>query len=288
MSAPRLPFQKPKRCLPMADAARPAIYTIPIGRAFADALVDAVLAQHGADPLALARGLILLPTNRAVQALHQAFVRRAERGLLLPRMAAIGDADLDESIGAALETLDPAVPRAIDPLERQEMMAQLIQSKSGCSAAEAMRLARELGRTRDQLLIERIDPLRLHDVTPGDLAEHWQTSLEKLEAMLSAWPLLLNQRGAIDLVDRRNILLDHLAARWAVTPPPGFVIAAGIDSTAPAIAGLLKTISRMPGGQVVFAGLDSEMPDDEWAEIAGDDANPPIDVHPQRHLQLLL
>ncbi len=278
----------------MGEASRPAIFTIPVGKAFADTLVDGILARHRDDPMAVARGLILLPTNRAVQTVHNAFVRRANSGLLLPRMAAIGDIDLDDSIGSALESLDPAIPPAIDPLKRQAILAQLIQhaaSEGGqpaMPAAAAMRLARELGRTRDQLLIEQIDPSRLADLGLGELAEHWSASLDKLNALLNAWPLLLAAKGAVDLAERRNMLLDRLAARWAATPPPGFVIAAGIDSIAPAIAGLLRTISRIPDGQVVFAALDAQMPDEEWEEIAGGRDDRSLDVHPQRHLQVLL
>ncbi len=278
----------------MGEAKRPALFTIAVGMPFADTLVDGILSRYRDDPMALARGLILVPTNRAVQSIHNAFVRRADSGLLLPRMAAVGDIDLDESIGSALESLDPAVPPAIDPLTRQAMLARLIQratlSADGAAmpAAAAMRLARELGRTRDQLLIERIDPSRLADPGLGDLAEHWSASLDKLNALLTMWPLLLAEKAAIDLAQRRNLLLDRLASRWTNTPPQGFVIAAGIDSTAPAIAGLLKTISRMPNGQVVFAALDAGMPDEEWDEIAEGGDGRPLDVHPQQHLQLLL
>ncbi len=243
-------------------------------------------AQKG-DRLALARGLILLPTNRAVQAVRDGFVRRAEPGLLLPRLAAIGDLDIDDSIGAALDPIEADVPPAIDPLRRQAMLARLIQQEIGGGAAEAMRLARELGRTRDQLLIARVSPAKLKDIG-GDLAEHWQVSLRRLRAMLDIWPSLLAEKGHIDLAERRNRLLDRIAAVWAEAPPSGFVIAAGIDSAAPAIGNLLRTISRMPHGQVIFSGLDLESSDEEWARIAGSDDGRGLESHPQFHLQKLL
>jgi ATP-dependent helicase/nuclease subunit B len=276
----------------MGEASAPALHTIPIGHAFADTLVAGILTQHGQDPLTLARGLILLPTNRAVQAIRDAFVRRAEPALLLPRLVAIGDPDLDDSVGGALETLETGIPPAIDPLTRQAMLARIIQRASGedtLQAGEAMRLAQELGRTRDQLLIERVDPSRLRDaVAADDLAVHWKVSLEKLTAILDAWPLLLDAKAQIDLADRRNRLLDGLAVRWQATPPAGFTIAAGVASTAPAIAALLKTISRIPGGVVVFDGLDLAMPDAEWDVVRGSDETPGLEVHPQHHLACLL
>ena len=44
--------------------------------------------------MALAGGRILLPNNRAVRALTEAFVRGSGNGLVLPRLIAIGDPDL--------------------------------------------------------------------------------------------------------------------------------------------------------------------------------------------------
>ncbi|MFL6742917.1 MAG: hypothetical protein ACJ8E3_03045, partial [Sphingomicrobium sp.] len=104
----------------MPDGAnRPAVFFIPAHRSFADALVAGLLARHGRDPLELARGRILLPNNRAVRAVTEAFVRASGGGLLLPRLIPIGDSELDERIGGALDPIDrlePIAP-AIDPLE---------------------------------------------------------------------------------------------------------------------------------------------------------------------------
>ena len=75
----------------MGNRRGPAVYTIPPIRAFADALVAGLLAQFGADRMILARGMILVPNNRAGQAIRDAFVRQAEDGLLLPRLVALGE-----------------------------------------------------------------------------------------------------------------------------------------------------------------------------------------------------
>ena len=125
----------------MADRREPAVYTIPPHRAFADALVTGVLALYGADSMALARGIILVPNNRAGQAIGDAFVRRAEGGLLMPRLVPIGDPELDDRTGPALDPLDeqPLTP-AIAPLRRQLILARLLQDARGGDAAEAMRL----------------------------------------------------------------------------------------------------------------------------------------------------
>ena len=58
----------------MADA-KPVIFSIPVHRAFADALAAGIIARYADGALGLAEGLILLPSNRArsaVQAAYQA------------------------------------------------------------------------------------------------------------------------------------------------------------------------------------------------------------------------
>ena len=56
---------------------RPAVFTIPSHRSFADALAAGLIARFGQDPLGLAQGRILLPNNRAVRAVTEAFVRQS-------------------------------------------------------------------------------------------------------------------------------------------------------------------------------------------------------------------
>lgn len=280
----------------------PNIFTIPIHRAFADALVAGLIARAGDDKLALARGLVIAPNNRAVRTLTDAFVRRAGDGLMLPRLVAIGDAELGDRIGAALDPVDSedAIPPAIEPLRRQLILARLVQrarleAGDAVDAAEALRLAADLARTLDQLIAEEIAPAALGDSVAPELSEHWQASLAVLETILERWPPVLAAAGRIDPADRHNRLLRAIAARWRVTPPDGFVVAAGITASGPAVAALLRRISRMERGTVVLPGLDLAMPAAEW-EALGPHAPhpesgivaPSIETHPQYHLKLLL
>src|SRR5260221_7224364 len=78
---------------------RPAVFTIPSHRSFADALAAGLIARFGKEPLGLAQGRILLPNNRAVRAVTDAFVRQSGGGLLLPRLIPVGDPELNERIG---------------------------------------------------------------------------------------------------------------------------------------------------------------------------------------------
>ena len=277
----------------------PAIFTIPAHRAFADALAAGLIAQHGGDPLGLARGIVLVPNNRAARAITDAFVRRAAGGLLLPRLVAIGDLDLDERLGGFLDPIDddPILP-AIDPLERQMVLARLVEGARVAAgdpvdAGEAVRLAGDLASTLDQLLVEQVAPSRLTDaVSAPELSEHWQKSLAILDTILTAWPKELASRGRIDMADRRNRLLEKVARGWASNPPDGFVVAAGIATTAPAVAALLATVARMPQGMVVLPGVDITSPIEEWDALGGpsdeDDAPRAIETHPQFHMKRML
>jgi ATP-dependent helicase/nuclease subunit B len=277
----------------------PEVYTIPVHRAFADALAAGLIARFGKSETSLARGTILLPNNRAARAVTVAFVRRSEGGLLLPRLIPVGDPELDERAGGALEPLgeEEAIPAAIEPAERLFLLAKLIQQHQRADAGEALRLARDLARTLDQLLIEEVPPAELRRIAADqtDLSAHWQSSLDRLSIILDEWPRLLRERGRIDPAERRNRLLDALARRWRDKPPAGYVVGAGITTAAPAVARLLGTIARLPDGMVVLPGLDTGMAEKEWADLGRHDPDPVTgrrrpasETHPQFNLKLLL
>lgn len=289
---------------------RPEVYTIPAHRAFADALAKGLIARfagrdHG---LALARGLVLLPNNRARQAVHAAFVRESGGGLLLPRLIALGDLDQGEAPGAALDPIgeEAPAPPAIPAARRSMILARLIQHERArigapVDAGEALRLALALGQTLDQLIVER---RTAHDLAAlaqesEPLSAHWARALDLFRLLLDRWPEELARIGCIDLAARRDILLDRLARRWRESPPEHFVVAAGILTAAPAIAALLRVVAHMPQGQVVLPDLDTALDDEAWRQIGGTDAQDaaaraegrrPVasETHPQHVLRRLL
>ncbi|KTF69779.1 double-strand break repair protein AddB [Sphingomonas sp. HT-1] len=272
------------------------LYTIPPHRAFADALAIGLIRRFGADPLRLARGVVLLPNNRAKRAMQDAFVRESGGGLLLPRLVAIGDPELDEAVFEGVEDADP-VPPAVDALQRRMILARLIQGQDArLDAAEAVRLAGDLATTLDQLLVEEVAPHRLRELDLGpELSAHWERSLALFEIVLSRWPEELARLGRVDLAERRRQLLDRVRRRWMATPPLGFVCAAGITTSAPAIARLLRVVAELPGGMVVLPGLATTMADAEWMSLGPHAPDPvtgrrkrSLETHPQFHLKLLL
>ena len=275
----------------MPDPQRVAVYTIPSHRSFADALAAGLIGRFGKDPLELAQGRILLPNNRAVRAVTDAFVRASGSGLLLPRLIPVGDPELDERVGGALDRVDERepIPAAIDATERLLKLASIVR---GGGSAESLRLAADLARTLDALLVEEIEPRWLRNAVSetSDLARHWEKSLDKLQLIYEQWPQLLAERGSIDLAERRNRLLHRLADRWEDEPPLGFTVAAGITTAAPAVAALVARVARMRDGMVVLPGLwlSNIFPDEEWDALGPDENARGEATHPQFHLKLLL
>ncbi|MBC7159772.1 MAG: double-strand break repair protein AddB, partial [Porphyrobacter sp.] len=277
-------------------------------RGFADALVAGLVPRYGEAELGLARLTLLLPSTRAMRTMSEAFIRhfgaQGSAGLLLPRMVAVGDLDLDEALGALLDPLGAAdIPAAADPVRRWLRLAELIREQKGPDAprgAALLRLAFELGRTMDRLLVEDVAPEdllgeRVLDLV-GDLAGHWTHSLHLFASVQQRWRAELEARGELDAAARRNALFRHASRRWTEQPPASPIVAAGVTSAAPALAALLRTISDLPDGAVVLPDFDLTLPAAVWDELGSagaPDAAEPIArgdqvTHPQYHLKLLL
>lgn len=262
----------------------PAVFTIPPGESFVDALARGLMEETAGDPLALAGMLILLPTRRSCRALREAFLRRSGgRPLLLPRMRPIGDADEEEMAfaGDGDLTLPPAAPG----LSRQLLLTRLImgfQTGGGDppSAEQAATLARELGRLLDQVHTEGLDFTRLKDLVPEDYAAHWQRTLDFLAILTTHWPAILESRGWMEAALRRNRLIGMQADRWEAAPPATPVLAAGSTGSIPATARLLSVVARLPAGRLILPGLDRQM--DEESRRTLDQ------THPQYGLYQLL
>ena len=295
----------------MAEGARgPTVYSIAAHRGFADALVAGLVPRYREDSLGLARLTLLLPSRRAAQTVTEAFVRRlgdepGEGGMLLPRMAVVGDLDLDEALGPLLDPLGAAdIPPAIDPTERWLRLAPLIAEEMGDGAPEGaalLRRARDVARVMDRLLIEDIGPERLLDPevveTVSEQAAHWEANVRLFARVQARWLAELQASGCLDAAARRNRLFDHAARRWKADPPATPIVAAGVTSAAPALARLLRVVADLPKGAVVLPDLDLAMDDAVWEELgrAGrtETSETPFGrgdqlAHPQYHLKLLL
>ena len=291
----------------MADRTAPQVYSIAAHRGFADALVAGLIPRYSDPHLGLARLTLLLPSSRAQRIVTEAFVRLSGGGMLLPRMAMVGDLDLDETLGPLLDPLGAgaAVPPAADPTRRWLRLAELLAAEMGEKAPTTpglLRLSREMARSMDRLAIEGIELGDLLDERVagivGDLAGHWQDATRLFARVQVRWLADLDARGEVDAPVRRNLLFDHTAAAWRAKPPPHPIVAAGITSASPALARLLRTIAELPGGAVILPDLDLALADDVWqmlgrAGVPASEGDAPFGErdavsHPQYHLKLLL
>lgn len=284
----------------------PRIYSIAAHRGFADALVAGLVPRYAEPEFGLARLTLLLPSRRTVRTVTEAFVRHSGEGLLLPRMAVVGDLDLDEALGSLLDPLGAAdIPPAADPTRRWLRLAAYLREVEGeeaGSGAALLRRAFELGRTMDRLLVEGIAPIDLMSEgilgIVGDHAQHWTDATRTFLKVQQHWIYELAERGEVDAPERRNRLFDHAARAWRETPPAGPLVAAGVTSASPALARLLRVVSELPQGAVILPDLDLALDAGTWDElgIAGAPEGPedppfaPGDAvtHPQYHLKLLL
>ncbi|MXO90073.1 PD-(D/E)XK nuclease family protein [Pontixanthobacter aquaemixtae] len=294
----------------MGDLTAPNVYSIAAHRGFADALVSGLIPRYSDGELGLAKLTLLLPSTRAMRIVTEAFIRHfganGGQGMLMPRMAVVGDLDLDETLGSLLDPLGASdIPVAVDPTHRWLRLAQLLAEELGDEApgsAGLMRLARETAMTMDRLLVEDIGPEELLKDSVldllGDLSGHWQNSLHLFARVQTRWLAELEARNALDAASRRNRLFDHAAARWKSTPPQSPIVAAGVTSASPALARMLKVVALLPDSAVILPDFDLSMDDAVWEELgaaggsAADDDTPfqrgDAITHPQYHLKLLL
>ncbi len=276
----------------MPAARKGKIYTIAGSDSFAAALASGITAQYGdpADPLALARVTLLVPTRRAVLAVRKAFTDLAPTGVtLMPQILPLGDVGDDDLAGgegeaSGFEDLRDELKPAVAPLKRQLLLAHYIagprDAPEPLSLATATALAADLMRFFDAVQTENVDMTRLVDVVPENLADHWKATLEFLKVMTEHWPGVLEELGVMDPVARRSAVLRQLADKWAAHAPDGPVIIAGSTGSIPATQMLMAAVLVHAEGALVLPGLDLDLPARVWDRVQ--------ETHPQFGLKMLL
>ncbi len=295
----------------------PRVFTIPASAPFVPTLIgalrDGTLVEgfsDTGDPLALASATLYLPTRRACRLARDLFLDvTGADAAILPRIVPIGDIDEDELVFA-----DAANASALDlndelgGLERRLLLTQLVTKWAASQAirrdgsaplvannpASALALADALARLMDDMTTRQVPWDKLDTLVPGEHDEYWQLTLRFLnEIVRKAWPAILAERGKIEPAERRDLLIAAEAKRLAAHTG-GPVIAAGSTGSMPATAALIETIAKLPHGAVVLPGLDTDLDEAAWDDIAGRrDADgrtivAPAIGHPQFAMQALL
>jgi ATP-dependent helicase/nuclease subunit B len=292
----------------------PRVFNIPASAPFLPTLIEALNAgalgfSVADDPLALAAATIYLPTRRACRLLRDAFLDGLKGdAAILPRIVALGDIDEDEiafaeAAAGDIATEALALPPALGPLERRLLLTQLItkwaqsaelHGASGTpliaqTPAAACALADDLARLIDDMTTRGVSWDRLDDLVPDQFDAYWQLTLRFLQIAREQWPEILKERDHIEAVERRDRLIKAETARLA-RKTDGPVVAAGSTGSIPSTAELIATIARLPHGAVVLPGLDTDLDEESWRLIAGDEKKriDPAPGHPQFAMHALL
>ena len=285
------------------------LFSIPAGAPFLEVLAQAMLdgrfgpVHDPADPAAMARATLYLPTRRAARAFTAILADRlGGKPLLLPRIVPLGDVDEAETalIGSGAWAGERVVP--IEPLARRMLLTRLVDawgrsanrshlrldpsepSLVPATLAEAYGLAGDLAALLDQMQTERVPVERLGHLDAVRFDKVWQLNAGFLGILGEAWPQILADLGACDPAAFRNRMLAAERERLLADGARGPIIAAGSTGTVPATAELLAAIARLPNGAVVLPGIDLALPERAWAAIKDE----PAPSHPQAALHHLL
>ncbi len=285
------------------------LFSIPAGAPFLEVLAQAMLdgrfgpVHDPADPAAMARATLYLPTRRAARAFTAILAEKlGGKPLLLPRIVPLGDVDEAETalIGSGAWSAERIAP--IEPLERRMLLTRLVDawgrtanrshlrldpsepSLVPATLGEAYGLAGDLAALLDQMQTEGVPVERLAGLDAARFDRVWQLNASFLAILGEAWPKILNERGATDPAEFRNRMLAAERERLLAGGAKGPIIAAGSTGTVPATARLLAAIARLANGAVVLPGIDIELDERAWAAIE----NEPAPSHPQAALHQLM
>jgi ATP-dependent helicase/nuclease subunit B len=295
----------------------PRVFTIPASAQFVPTLINALRDgtlvesfSDSSDPLALASATLYLPTRRACRLARDTFLDiTGAKAAILPRIVPIGDIDEDELVFA--DAINPGVldlKHELGGLERRLLLMQLVSRWAASQAmrregnaplvannpASALALADALARLMDDMTTRQVPWDKLDTLVPAEHDAYWQLTLQFLnEIVRHAWPAILAERGKIEPAERRDLLIAAEAKRLAAHTS-GPVIAAGSTGSMPATAALIETIAQLPHGAVVLPGLDTDLDEGAWDDIAGcrneegRETLAPAIGHPQFAMQALL
>ena len=237
----------------------PRVLALPPGADFPAELVSGLCARmQSQPPEAMARVELLVNTARMRRSIQDLF--QHEKALLLPRLRLVTDL----SVHLPLAGLPPAV----SPLRRRLELAQLIAALVARDATLAPRaaifdLADSLAALMDEMQGEGVPPEALARLDVTDQSGHWARSLDFIRLVQP----FFDADAAPDTETRQRRAVEHLIARWRITPPDHPIVIAGSTGSRGATALLMAAVARLPQGAIVLPGYDFEMPETVWQRL---------------------
>ncbi len=211
---------------------------------------------HCKNPLQMAQTTVILPTKRACLTVKNAFVRLSENHpIMLPKLQALYE----------LDDLEENLPPAISSMERLFLLATLCRKKPNVDSFDkALKIAKSLAELLDDFYEYNINPNHLKNLIEEEsLAIHWQESLDFLDIIIDFWPQILNEKGLIDVVDRRNRLIMLLKKKILSSSNDSFYIIGGLDGSSPSVKSLIKETSSKNNVLILLNGLNVCLDEDE-------------------------
>ena len=264
------------------------VYTVQPYQSFLDMIARGVLDQNTGDPLQLADTIILVPNRETGFALRQAFIEQMQgRPNIMPQIEVPEEMDEEQlslqiSGDAALSKKLADIPPAVSRLERQLILAGEILKIPGMASSpqKAIKLGDALGKFLDEAERYNVNLSNIGQFVPPEFKKEWAQTAEFLKIITEIWPKKLKELNRIDPEAHRNAILGVRADHWRKASHSHPIIAVGFEDSSPAITGLLKTISSLPAGKVVFQGLDLGLDQPSWDVVTP--------VHPQYALKKIL
>jgi len=257
----------------------PRLFALPPGADFPRLLVRGLLARMAdRPPEALARVELYVNTRRMQRRIRAILSESGAR--LLPRLRLVTDPG---EVGA-IAGLPPPVPPLRRRLELMQLVGRLLERQPGLAPSSAtFDLADSLARLMDEMQGEGVLPATLANLDVSAHSRHWQQSLAFIDLVQRYFSPEADL--APDSQARQRMAVEHLAARWAETPPEHPVIIAGSTGSRGTTARLMDAVSKLPQGALILPGFDFDMPDAVWSAL--DDALTSED-HPQYRYRALL
>lgn len=258
-------------------SAKPRVFGMPNGVDFATALVAGLQERGtGMTPAAWARVAIYVNTTRMQRRIRDVFDAGPAR--LLPRIRLITDLANDPLVAAG----PPAVSALRRRLELSKFVATLLTQEPNLAPRAALYdLSDSLAKLMEEMHGEGVDPAAFTKLDVTDESGHWDRALRFLNIVTPFFHD--NEAPDKDLRLRRVIMARAL--EWADTPPAHPIIIAGSTGSRGATSLLMKAVTKLPQGAVIFPGFDFDLPDDVWDSMKDDLVS---EDHPQYRFRKLM